>query len=439
MWQMKHSSRNPTLLMLLWTAGAVAACQSVVPNGEIVQTPLAVIETSQMPIDTLAAPPGGGPPKLIAFSQDEMPKFTTTRGSLPRKLGNYLVYGERSGEHAGEIMYVSTDGVVYGDLFNYSLIDDWLPVPFMSTPEEPRFVFTDYQEGELSLRNGKINIWVRDVTGNSIKNWHGEIVNGSKIDCTGPSFSPSGRWVVMVCTAHYEYYANLIDLYTGEERIISVPGGANLPQSQNWSEDETRFYTWDSSYKYCFVFLSNNSATCRDLGRQLLAVSPDWTKAALRYGDMPRTPEGNLPGAEIVIVDLKCLLYQVNCEQGKRFDLPFYKAMGGEIYSVIGLNWESSGTGLAWISAPYINAAGQAGGHLESFSSGWIDLAGNNNQILWQGPQKDTKLLGESPDGKWLLFSDQQGLYLGSPQNHTVRRLVISEYETFFYGWLVAP
>jgi hypothetical protein len=425
------------LLALLWTAGAVAACQMPVLNGKMLRAPLALTQTDELPVEpatTLALPPNGLSPKLIALSQDHLPKFTTTRRSQPGMPGTYLVYGEGSPEQARDILYVSTDAVVGGTLFKYSPIDDWLPVPFMTGSDDPHFIFTDYREGELTLRDGKLDIWATDAAGNSLKNWHGEMINGPDTNCSGPSFSPNGRWVIIVCNSDYVYYVVLLNPSTGEQRLIPMPGGANTPQPEDWSGDESQFYVWDNTYKYCFVSIKQYSAKCRDLGQQLLSISPDWTWAVLRDSDMPLTAEGNLPGAQIILVDISCVLLQQYCDEGIRFALPFYKATGGDVYSALRLDWESSGRGFAWMSVPYVNTFPY---DLKNFASGWIDLTTKSNQILWQGPEKNMKFWGTSPDGKWLVFSDQDGLLLGSPEGRVLRRMVRSKYEINFYGWLI--
>lgn len=103
------------------------------------------------------------------------------------------------------------------------------------------------------------------------------------------------------------------------------------------------------------------------------------------------------------------------------------------------IKWDQDGNKIAWSLAPFGALGPLHTRAMGPVTSGIIDLVENTNQVLWQELPASTKLASWSPDGKWLLFSDNKGLYVGSIKQRNIRRLVTEQYGTTFYGWLTIP
>jgi len=411
------------LLVVLTTS-----CQSVLPGSEATATP---------------------DPRALILSDGESPYFIDSQGSLPDKPGLYLVYSEFFSEHAGEIKYVSDDSEVTGDLLSYSNIEQygiWLPNMYMSAINEtPQLIFSDYFYSKHTVDlDGGVNLWVTDRVGNPLRNWNIEATPDTGVVCNDPpSFSPSSRRVAIICDdALNHYYINLIDMKSGEQRIISVPGTVTIIPAENWSRDETQFYTWDNTYSYCFISISKNNALCKDVGKPILSISPDWKHVVLFSGKLPFNPDLNLSGAQIQVVDMECLMGQSSCDNGTEFNL-FYTDDGqSNTNPSLSLHWNPTGKFLAWMATPLSNYQPLTGYISGNPSCGWIDLSEKTNLMLCDHVIENTSMLGIAPNDNWLLLSDRQGLYLLSIKEQMSRRLVtpISEFGSIrFYGWFTVP
>ncbi len=419
---MKYTLMKIRFFMLACLVVSTAACQSALPGSE---TPTVV--------------PAAKPMKL---TNGELPSFIDAKGSPPEKSGNYLVYSELFSEQAGDVKYVSLDGTVKGTLLHYSLIDNWFPTPFMSSEQPiPRFVFTDYHEGEILLRNNKLRVWVIDSSGEPLHSWQLETESDSNARCGKPSFSPSGHWMVLICSVAGWHYIDLVDLGSGKQKIIPLPASAETVPVENWSGNETHFYTWSNTYIYCFVSLSSDEAVCRDVGKPILSVSPDWSRIVLFNGNMAPRSDGTVPGTRISLVDMECALDGSHCENSLDFELPFRQSMAGSssITPGIELRWNASGSKLAWMNHGYSDQASQ---EVDYPSCGWITPSEKSKQMLCERVESKTSLLSVSPDENWLLLSDSRSLYLLSSTGTDLHRFInpTSEFgEISIYGWLTVP
>ena len=418
---MKYPLIHTRFFVLLCLIVSTMACQSLLPGSE---TPTVVSIANLKP---------------MILTDGKSPSFIDVIGSLPDKAGTYLVYSELFSEQAGQVKYVSTGGTVQGDLLSYSEIDNWFPSPFMSSEQPgPRFAFTDYHEGEITLRNNELRVWITNSFGEPLYSWHLNTEPSSNADCDSPSFSPSGHWMVLICSASGQYYVDLVNLASGGQKVIPIPDGATTVPVENWSQDENHFYIWSHTYIYCFVSLLNDVAGCSDVGKPVLSVSPDWQHVVLFNGDMPYNPDRTVPGVQISIVDMECVLNGSYCENSMDFELPFRQSMAGNSYSYPTIRWNASGSKLAWMNSPYIDQASQES--VVSPSCGWITLSEKTSQFLCEQIMSKAFLLDISPDENWLLLSDERSLYLLSTREPDIRRLLTptSEFGVIsFYGWII--
>jgi hypothetical protein len=425
--QMKDRLKNVKFFVFVYLIVSIAACRSLLPGSE---TPTVL--------------PGVSSLKPMILMEGQPPSFIESKGSLPNKPGSYLIYSEQFSEQAGQVKYISTDGTVTGDLLRYSNIDNWFPAPFMSSGQSvPRFIFTDYHQGEIMLRNGELNVWITDPFGELVHSWHLSTEPGmaalSSAGCGGPSFSPSGRWMTLICLIPGQYYIDLVDLTSGEQKIIPVPDVAATVPTENWSQDETRFYTWSHSNIYCFVSLLSDEAICRDVGKPVLSVSPDWQSAVMFDGDMSHNPDGTVPGTRILVAVMECVLDGLHCENSLSFELPFNQSAAGDSHlsPAIQLRWNALGSKLAWMNGGYIDQTSQEAVYPPA--CGWITLPEKTNQRLCEQAPSRASLLDISLDENWLLVSDSRDLYLLSTRKPSIQHLITptSEFGAIsFYGWL---
>ena len=339
-------------------------------------------------------------------------------------------------------------GTLRGTLLQYKNIgrsSSFSPDLFVtSSTESPKLIFTDKE-------NGKINIWITDLTGNLLKSLHAD-ANFDAQDCywSQPRFLDDSQWLILSCSSENERLTFFIDLSSPNENISLqgldyCAGGYNDVKS-NFPDGEAEWVWWcgKEPEEYCFLSRFENKNICVNMKKRKFP-SLDLSKIALVEGDMPHSSDGAIPGVRIAIVDRTCLLKHAPCDQPQEFDLPYYQPVRDEKYIGPGLLtgddiiWKPSGKELVWLNAP-IGVWGIGWRGKGQANVGIIDLTENNNQVLWHGLPDVTYLKSWSPDGNWLLFHDEKGLYIGSIKQQNIRRLVTTQdYGATFYGWLTIP
>jgi hypothetical protein len=411
------------------TMDAPSIVTAVLPT----QLPAATPESTSQPVAHLRPVAGQSGPGAVMVSNGEPPTFLLLKGTLPNQQGDYVIYRTWT----GSIGYIAADGSIGGDLLSnknpMASLRDFLLTSNLSAP---RLVFVS---GAIPDRY----LSITDLTGRPLKNWH--VRDGFSSYCGSPFFSPGGHWMAIFC---YEgkVYLNLIDLESGEKKVIPtpcsgefspVPSGTTWAEMK-WSEDEKQFSFWCSiHYYYCFLSTSEGEGICKDIKRSLWSVSPDWSKAVLELGEILNTTDGARTGIRALIADMNCVLEGPNCTHGVAVDFPYRQKTSNTLYSSVDILWSKSGQSFTWMNTAY--PADGTTKVVEDTSCGWVDLESNTSMQLCQNAAEGTKLVGISPDERWLLFQDQRSLYLMSISDHTIYPLVDAQDDTLFYGWLVVP
>jgi len=437
------------IIFFLSLIGLLAACQAgavtptkTIPTPDIAAIWTAAVETASAQLTLTAAPtPSSTPaPPLIVFSPGEAPSFITARGSLPILASDYLLY---NGPLTHGLGYISIDSTQHGDLLSYhSAIkgtDRYADLFVTSSTEAPKLVFVDRGKDE-------INIWVTDLGGNLLKSLHGKVIFDARNECYEPWILSSGHWLVLRCGPENRALNYFVDLSSPNETISSLGLDCNAGYNDVTSSfpyNEAEWILWcNKPWDYCFISRFENKKVCVDLSNVIKSSPADLSEAALVEGDMPHGSDGTVPGIRIVVFDRACLLKESPCGPSREFELPYYQPIAAEKLTAPSLEfqWGKDGKSLAWLLAPFgrfgqLNTRG-----IGPANSGVINLTENTSQVLWQGLPANTDLDSWSPDGNWLLFHDEKGLYIGSIKGQNIRRLVAAQnYGAAFYGWLVIP
>ena len=453
----KKKNTTSKTIFFLSLIGLLAACQAgtttptkTIPTPNLASIKTAAVETASAELAlTIAPTPPSTPipptpptPSLIVFSPGEAPSFITARGSLPTTPGDYLLYDDPLTHGLG---YVSMDGTLRGTLLQYKNIGrsgSFSPDLFVtSSTESPKLIFTDKE-------NGEINIWITDLIGNLLKSLHAKVNFDARKDCywSQPIFSDDSRWLALWCGPENERLLYFLDLNLSNEKItlqgLDYCGTEynDVKSSVPYDEAAWRWWCDKEPEEYCFISRFENKSVC--VVTSWTFSSPDLSKAVVIEGNMPHNSDETVPGIRIVVFDRACLLKESPCGMSQEFELPYYQPISVEKLATPALEfqWDEDGKSLAWLLAPFgtfgdLNTRGTG-----PASSGIINLAENTNQILWQELPANTHLSSKSPDGEWLLFSDQKGLYIGSIKQQNIRRLVAAQnYGATFYGWLTIP
>lgn len=437
---MKKYHLYPRFLLFLWLIVFATSCQNVLSGGGTTPSyiPVATGITPQATIDTFSASTSPVSTPYLKLTRGVLPPFILSRGSFPKKAGVYLVYDGTK--------YMSLDGTTKGNLLRFiTHITNGIQLPqiFMtSSQESPNFTFMDYS-------NKSINVWITDAIGNPLRSWHGEFEPNNDMNCNLPSVSSRGHWLVFIC--HDTIVSNIffVNLETGEEKLVDLGVICNTAYSNRpnngFPEPGDRQTWWSIQCSepdvYCFISSTYDKAICQSFSQRPISISPDGEKVVLLKGDMPHNQDRTVSGIQIEIVDRKCLLGEVPCGKGQKFDLPYYEPiqdanLQGPWFS---FNWDPTGQNLVWQNSPIAYLSDSIGTIEAPSTVGLIDLEKNTNQILWHKLPIFTNLVGRSPDGKWLAFSDLQGLYLGSIDGQRIHRLIDTGYSVGLYGWLVVP
>ena len=377
-------------------------------------------------------------PKPFTVSEGPPPSFIDFGGSLPESPGNYIIY-----DYASTLRYVSFDGSIQGDLLQYHNTSEdtsFLPRLYSTTEESPRLIFIDDSEKEA------FRMWITDLTGDLQSSWLVTVTSG--LNCKKPSVSSHGRWLATKCHDLQGDYIYILDMASGQERMIDL-GSCNINMEYELGfgfvkEKSLWFIPCNDSGLYCFISGTEGGADCKQLNSDYLPIinsSPDDSEIVLLKDDISYF-DGTVSGKGLSIVARTCLFVDGDCKETKKFSLPYYKPINPEEIRgpIINTVWDSSGEKLVWLLAPIEYFGGREGITQGHATSGIIDIENNTNQVLWDFLPKRTNLLSISPDNEWLLFSDSQGLFLGSIKTKSIRRLVTIESGALkVMNWLVIP
>lgn len=263
-----------------------------------------------------------------------------------------------------------------------------------------------------------------------------------------PSVSSLGRWLVAECHNFQGDYIYMLEVDTGQERTINL-GMCNINMDYELGfgfirEDSLWSIPCNDSGLYCFVQATDGNPDCKQLDLAYLSMissSLDNSQIVLVQDGIPYL-DGTVSGKSLLILERNCLFDDSDCKESKVFNLPYYKPLNSDEirYPIIDTIWDSSGEKLMWLLAP-VEYLGGAEGITQGYAtSGVIDVANNSSQVLWDLLPKRTNLIDISPDNNWLLFSDPRGLFLGSIQTSSIRRLVTAESGVVkVIGWLIIP
>lgn len=474
------------------TTPTVKSVLSPSPSPSPSPLPVQPVIVARTPESPLPSPYVFYETKMMTFEESKSPNFIQTTGSIPTIPGAYVIYAN-SREN---LKYASLDGEMQGGLFDFSdtfspfTYDDTYPISVHFQARQPfGFALSALSNGGHNyFLDDEYNILLTDLVGNPLSSWS---LTPTDL-CFAPYFSPQGNWIAVECITTREVensYLNLVSLKPDDEtkayHLPYCPREAVYPPTIFWSSDDKHLLyscpTPHPKYKsYCFLSVDDDEMVCKTIflsdqngkssAANILSVSPDWSKIVLDLGHLPDDENGFIPGFQIYLADLECVVTEEFCDQGLTLDLPLAFPYDPDnpkndpadiaFWNAAQLLWNPAKNEIVWMTSSSDDSHDK---NENSHLVGRFDLATGETHIFERTWYSDTEFIGISPDGNWLLyyafFDTALDFDVNRPPGYFAMSLDDGEvhyvapaidmanphqggaisYDMAFYGWLIIP